>query len=189
MNIISKAIGGAVGLVAQTATIASVGTTIGIAVGIGAVQKIAEKTVAHIAPDNTSFENSPSFKQAARRGLATTNYALHAGFRAFDQKINAWLKPNTLSGEVILSNSIAKDLKAHALDKTIIGKLRGPEHEQSVQALREVVRHGTEADVAYLFGELEKKGFGEDFDPIYFALSDRYPNWLGRAARYLDGIR
>lgn len=183
MNIFSNVVSGTIGMVAQAGAVASVGTTLGIAAGIGAVQNVVEKATGLVS-DRTSFEKLPSLKRAACLGLVATDQMLHAGFRAFDQKLNSWLKPTI--------NDAVDVLQAPTLDETL-SKLRGPDHKQAVQTLREVVLHGSEPDVIYLFGELEKKGFGEDFDPMYFALSDRYQtrggDWLGQSARFLDGIR
>lgn len=185
MSIISQALGSTIRLASQTGTMMGVGTTIGIAAGAGAAQKIVEKAQGLVSDDASFVEVSP-LKQAACLGLVATNRALHAGFRAFDQKVSSWLKPNQRGGEV--TDSIKKAL---TLDE-LIDRLRGPEHKQAVEALTEVVLHGTEENVIYLFGMLKQKSFREDFDPIYFALSKRPStsfSWFGKYRHILDDIK
>lgn len=179
MGIVSKTMGGAIGMAIQTGALASFGTTIGIAAGIGAAHKIVTKAE-RLVSGKTSFEKVPSPKDLACLGIVATDRVLHAGFRAFDQKVSSWLGVNGHAGKVSLADdsetafSRAEELVMAIPRLTdIVAGFHGPNHEASVRQAIDVIENGSEELASDLMFRVFSLPSDEGMEAVYAALAKR----------------
>lgn len=169
MGFIRDAAKGAIGTALQCGALVGIGTTVGIAAGLGAAKKIVGMAEEQ-ASGATTFETMPSLKKAVSLGIVAADRAAHAGLKAFDRFLTRKLSPQSGGGE--LSIAQPQDVDVPNLDAILIG-LHGTNHDQSVRMALDIVEHGSEAHMTHVLIEILKFGDQSGLEEIYAAIGKR----------------